>query len=350
MKLEVSQTEFGKVDEQTVHLFTIKNDNGMEVACIDYGCIITKILTEDHNGKAENVVLGFDTMEDYHRYSQHFGEVIGRFAGRIKGGQFELDGKNYSLPQNENTNHLHGGKRGFGGVVWHAEIIRREDEAGVEFSYISPDGEEGYPGTLKMKVIYLLNNQNQLVISYEGVSDEKTLLNVTNHTYFNLSGDLKRDVLDHVIRIKSDQFLELDRELLPTGQMANVEGEPFDLREGRQIRDGADSSHPQNLLAGKGYDHAFLLNENRQQEIVLSDEESGRQLVVETDQPAVVFYTGNKLGDDFDIRGTQSRKYLGACLETQGPPDSIHHPNFSSAILEKGEKYHSTTTYSFSTK
>lgn len=348
--MEVLQTEFGEIDGKAVHLFTIKNDSGMEVSCIDYGCIITKVLIPDRDGKLENVVLGFDSVEDYQRYSPYFGAVVGRVAGRIKGGQFQLDGKSYTLPQNENENHLHGGEKGFSQVLWDAEMIRRENEAGVAFSYTSPDGEEGYPGTLKIKVIYLLTNENELKISYDAVTDSKTLLDVTNHTYFNLSGDLKRDVLDHVIQMKSDRFLELNEELLPTGEIIDVEGTPFDLRNGRKIREGVESEHPQNILAGNGYDHAFLLNASNHEEIVLADEESGRQIVVETDQPAVVFYTGNQLGDDFDIRGTRSRKHLGACLETQGPPDSIHHPNFSQAVLDKDENYHSTTTYSFKVK
>jgi aldose 1-epimerase len=345
-KMEVKQEKFGEKDGQTVHSFTLKNDNGMKVSCINYGCIITKMLVPDQNGKLENIVLGFDSIEEYDQYSPYFGAVVGRVAGRIKKGQFELDGKGYMLAQNENQNHLHGGPKGFSTVLWNSSVIENDKEAGVRFSYRSPDGEEGYPGNLEMNVTYILNNDNELVITYNGVSDQTTLLNVTNHSYFNLSGDLKRDILDHTLTMKSDQFIELNNELLPTGNLIDVENTVFDFREGRKIHDGAQSSHPQNILAGQGYDHPFLLSANHQQEITLVDEESGRKLVIETDEPSVVLYTGNQLEDHFQIRGVQSRKHLGLCLETQGPPDSIHHPHFKSAILEKGKKYNSRTVIS----
>jgi aldose 1-epimerase len=345
--MDVSQTKFGKIDGQTVNLFTVKNDNGMELSCINYGCIITEILVPDMHGKIENIVLGFDTIEEYRRYSPYFGAVVGRVAGRIKNGQFELDGKDYKLTQNENQNHLHGGNKGFSHVLWNVTIVEKKNKAGIEFTYTSPDGEEGYPGNLEMKVTYILNNQNELVISYNGIPDEKTLLNVTNHTYFNLSGNLEQDILDHDLTMKSDRFLELNDELLPTGGLCDVEDTPFDFRTGRKIREGADSSHPQNILAGKGYDHPFLLGGNHKREIILADEKSGRKLVIETDEPGVVLYTGNQLEEDFQIRGVQSKKHLGICLETQGLPDSIHHPHFQSAILEKGTEYQSKTKYLF---
>ncbi|HEX7066386.1 MAG TPA: aldose epimerase family protein [Bacillales bacterium] len=347
--MEVSKEKFGEISGQTVHLFTIKNDKGMTVTCLDYGCIITKILAPDRDGEVENIVLGFDSLEEYLEHSPYFGAVVGRVAGRIKEGQFELNGQSYSLPRNESQNHIHGGPKGFSHVVWETAVFEKENEAGVEFSYRSPDGEEGYPGNVDIKVIYRLNNRNELVISYDGVSDQDTLLNVTNHSYFNLSGNLKRKILDHTLTLKSDQFLELDRELLPTGQVVDVENTPFDFRKGQKLQRGPASSHAQNQLVGNGFDHPFLLSGNDQEEIILVDEESGRKLVVETDQPSVVLYTGNQLQENFHIRGTRSEKYLGVCLETQGPPDSIHHPQFQSAILEKGKAYHAETTYHFTT-
>lgn len=337
----------GEIDGQTIKLFTLKNDHGMELSCMNFGCVITKILAPDICGRFENVVLGFDTLREYEKYSPYFGAVIGRVAGRIKDAQFELNGNRYKLSRNENQNHLHGGLKGFSHVLWDANIIERNRNAGIEFTYTSPDEDEGYPGKLEMKVTYLLNNQNELLISYEGISDRKTLLNPTNHSYFNLSGDLKRDILDHVLTVKSDQFLEIDDELLPTGNLIDVENTPFDFRKGRKIREGVCSSHPQNILVGNGYDHPYLLRNNHQQEIILTDKESGRELVIETDQPSFVLYTGNQLEDDFQIRGVQSRKYLGICLETQRPPDSTHHPHFQSVVLEKGEVYHSETKYRF---
>ncbi|RBW71144.1 aldose epimerase family protein [Bacillus taeanensis] len=346
--MNVLQKKFAVLDGQTVHSYTLKND-AMEVTCINYGCIITKILTPDQNGVLENIVLGFDSLEEYQKFSPYFGAVVGRTAGRIKNGEFELDGQTYILPQNENNNHLHGGIEGFDRKLWDAEVIEAENEVGVEFSYTSADGEEGYPGNLKVTVTYTLNNQNEFVISYHGVSDQKTLVNLTNHTYFNLSGNLKRDVLEHELTINSNQFAELNMELIPTGEFIDVNETAFDLREGKKIREGVESGHPQNLLAGKGYDHPFLLNENNHKEIVLFDEESGRKMIVKTDEPSVVLYTGNKLEGQFDIRGTKSRNYSGLCLETQGLPDSIHHSHFPSCVLEKDEEYFTKTTYMFST-
>ncbi|MCP8967957.1 aldose epimerase family protein [Ectobacillus ponti] len=341
--MDVQKQVFDELDGQAVHSFTITNDHGMAVTCISYGCIITDILVPDANGVRENVVLGFDSIAEYQQYSPYFGAVIGRVAGRIAGGEFELNGKTYKLAQNNGQNHLHGGLKGFDRVVWDAEII----ENGVVFSYVSPDGEEGYPGTLHVKVTYTLSNDNELVISYHGVSDQDTLLNMTNHTYFNLSGNLKRDTTEHVLLIKSDRFGELTEDLLPTGAALPVEGTAFDFREGRKLVDGVRSEDAQNVLAGRGYDHPFLLNENFAQEIILADAESGRRLIMETDQPAVVLYSGTQMTDDHSIRGVQSRRYLGLCLETQGLPDAIHHPQFPSVVLKKDAAYKAVTKYKF---
>ncbi|MGF6947655.1 galactose mutarotase-like enzyme [Neobacillus sp. B4I6] len=220
--------------------------------------------------------------------------------------------------------------KGFDKVVWDAAMIENEQEVGIQFSYISPDGEEGYPGNLTIKVTYTLNNKNELSIHYYGQTDQKTLLNVTNHSYFNLSGNLKRDILNHSLTIKSDKFLELNNELLPTGNLLDVENTPFDFNDERLIKSGAASDYPQNLLAGNGYDHPFLLKTNHDNEITLKDQESGRTLTIETDEVCVVIYTGNSLSSEGEIRGVPSRKHLGICLETQGLPDAIHHSHFPS--------------------
>ncbi|HET7627611.1 MAG TPA: aldose epimerase family protein [Bacillales bacterium] len=345
--MEVFQRKFGEVDGKNVTLFTVKNDNGMEVSFIDYGCIITKIVQPDASGNLQNVVLGFDSMEEYLQFSPYFGAVVGRVAGRIRRGTFELDGKRFTLAKNENEkNHLHGGKKGFSDVVWDAEIVENEKEAGAILRYTSGDGEEGYPGMLALKVTYLLTDANEWVVTYEGKTDEATLLNMTNHTYFNLSGDLQRDVLDHTLKLPSEKFLEIDEELLPTGRELDVEGTAFDFREARPLRNGANSAHPQNKLAGGGFDHPFMIETRKP--IVLTDETSGRQLTVTTDQPCVVVYSGNQLDDSFDIRGTRARKHLGVCLETQKPPDAIHHPEWSSVVLRENETYRAKTTFSFS--
>lgn len=345
--MRVFQEKFAKLAGQTVTSYTMVNDQGMEVTTIDYGCTITKILVPDRNGLVENVVLGFDTLEEYQQYSPYFGAICGRHAGRIANAEFTLDGTTYPLAKNNDGNHLHGGVQGFDKVVWNSVVIEEKDSIDLEFSYLSKDGEEGYPGNLQMKVTYTLNNDNELVIVYEGVSDQRTVVNLTNHSYFNLSGNLKRDILQHTLTLKSDRFLELNEELIPTGEILPVEDKVFDFRTGRKIVDGTESTDPQNVMVGNGYDHPFLLAENRNKEIQLYDEESGRGLVIETDQPAVVLYTGNMLGEDFSIRGVPSRNHLGLCLETQGLPDSLNHPHFPSVILEKGEEYIAVTKYKF---
>lgn len=345
--MKIIQREFGSIHDGVITSTTLVNDHGMEVTSINYGCIITNIMVPDQNGQMENVVLGFDTIEDYEKHSPYFGAVIGRVAGRIKGGTFELDGAPYQLEKNNMGNALHGGKKGFDKKVWEVDVKSEDEESSVVYRSISQDGEEGYPGNVEIKVTYCLSNANELTISYEAVSDKKTLLNVTNHSYFNLSGDLKRDILNHALKVKSDSFLGLDDELIPTGEVLSVANTSFDFRESRMIQDGVSSSHDQNILAGNGYDHPFLLSENGNQEIVLSDEGSGRVLTIETDQPAVVLYTGNQLSSNFEIRGVQSQKYLGICLETQGLPDSIHHPHFPTNILEKGDVFRSKTIYKF---
>jgi len=346
--MNIRKEEFGKLEDATVYAYTLENDRGVKVACLDYGCTITKIITPDRNGKLENIVLGYDELEGYLNNSAYFGSVVGRVAGRIGGAEFTLNGNTYSLAKNENGNHLHGGVKGFDKVIWDVETEENAAEVSVKFSYVSPDGEEGYPGNLKMNVTYTLNKNNELSIQYEGISDETTLLNVTNHSYFNLSGDLKRDILDHELTLKSDQYLELQDDLLPTGKFADVEGTPFDFRQGRLIRSGAESDYPQNKLAGGGYDHPFVLNANRNEEIILKDPHSGRQMIVETDEVGVVVYTSNQLSGDDEIYGVIPRKYLGICLETQGLPDAIHHDHFPSWILEKDKPYSSVTTFKFS--
>ncbi|MBS4208256.1 aldose epimerase family protein [Bacillus sp. FJAT-50079] len=346
--MKITKELFGEIGQSKVYSFTFENESGVKVTCINYGCTITKIITPDKNGVMENIVLGYDQLEDYIDHSPYFGCIVGRVAGRIGGATFELDGKTYRLEKNENGNHLHGGAKGFDKVIWDANIIEHEDMAEVQFSYISPDGEEGYPGNLHMKVSYLLNNDNEFIIRYEGISDQKTLLNVTNHSYFNLSGNLKRDVQDHFLTLKSNEYLELNDELLPTGHVHNVEGTTFDFKEGRKIRMGIESEYVQNQLVGNGYDHPFLLSENHNEEIILEDRTSGRKMTVETDEVGVVVYTSNALPEGVEFYGVPSQKYLGVCLETQGLPDAVNHPQFPSWVLEKDQPFSSVTKYTFS--
>lgn len=345
--MQVKEKKYGEINGNTIKAFTMKNDDGMEITCTNYGCIIMKIIVPDKEGNFENIVLGYETLEEYVNDSLYLGAVVGRVGGRIKDAQFELDNQTYKLIKNEHNNHIHGGVKGFSRVNWHAKPFENEIEAGVTFNYLSPDGEEGYPGNVDIKVTYKLNNENELIIIYDAVTDEKTPLTVTNHSYFNLSGNLKRDVLNHSLKLKSNKFLELDYDLIPTGKLIDVTGTPFDFTQEQSIKTGVNSNDVQNVLVGQGYDHPFLLDSNHDEEIVLKDPHNGRTLTVETDEVGVIVYSGNGLGEGTSICGIPSRKYLGICLETQGLPNAVHHPTFPSVILDKNDKYHSMTKYRF---
>ena len=345
--MKILDRVFGSYNGEPVIEYTLTNDAGMAVSCLNFGCVIRKIIVPDRNGHFENVVLGFDDFNDYLEYSPYFGAVVGRVAGRIKDAKFELDGLEYQLAANKYPNHLHGGKRGFNSIIWKTKIVEQEDAIGIKFSYLSPDGEEGYPGNLDICITYLLSNTNELSITYEARTDRKTLVNLTNHSYFNLSGNLKRDCSEHKLQLESDRYLELGPDLLPTGKMIESKGTTFDFREGRELKSGIKSTHPQNLLAGNGYDHPLLFTKTGENTIMLSEKENGRSLLVTTDQPCVVLYTGNQLEGLYSIAGIRARNYLGVCLETQGLPDAIHHPEFPSVILNPDEVYCSTTKYRF---
>jgi aldose 1-epimerase len=338
---------FGSYEGESVTEYTLVNDYGMMVSCLNYGCVITKIIVPDRHGNFENVVLGFENFEDYTEWSPYFGAVVGRVAGRINGASFELDGKEYHLADNDYPNHIHGGKKGFNSVIWKTEIIEEENAVGLKFFYHSPDGDEGYPGNLDTTVTYILNNKNELDITFEGKTDQKTVVNLTNHSYFNLSGNVKRDCSEHILQLESDQFLELGEGFIPTGKMIDTKNTPFDFKYGRRLRSGMVSSHPQNVLVGNGYDHPLVFTKKGENTIMLSDDESGRSLLVSTDQPCVILYTGNQLEGPYSIAGVRSRNYLGVCLETQGFPDAIHHPEFPSVILNPEEVYYSKTVYRF---
>lgn len=345
--MKIEERIFGYDHEEKVIEYTLTNDLGMSVSCLNYGCVITKIIVPDCNGHFENVVLGFDHFGDYLQHSPYFGAVIGRIAGRIQNAQFELDGIEFKLAANEQPHHLHGGKKGFSSVIWKVEPIELENAVGLRFSYLSPDGEEGYPGNLDTNITYLLSNENELSITYEARTDRKTIVNLTNHSYFNLSGNVKRDCSKHILQVESDRFLVLGPDLIPTGEIQESKDTPFDFNQSRSLLSGIKSSHPQNVLVGHGYDHPLLFTKKGNNKIMLSDHESGRTLLVTTDQPSVVLYTSNKLEGPFHVSGVQARNYLGVCLETQGLPDAIHHPAFPTVILNPEEMYCTTTKYQF---
>ncbi|MFY4773616.1 aldose epimerase family protein [Metabacillus sp. RGM 3146] len=349
--MEIEKRLFGMLNDRNISAYTLKNDHGIEMTCIEYGCVITKLLVPNQNGKAENIVLGFEHLDGYLNHSPYFGAAVGRVAGRIKRGEFTLDGKEYQLDKNDGNNHLHGGDEGFSLKIWSAETNKGEDEASIRFTYSSRAGEEGYPGQADVSVTYTLTNQNELIIRYRGETDEPTLMNMTNHTYFNLSGSLDRTILDHKLFMNSSTFLELDEESIPTGKLVEVDETPFDFRKEQKLKTGKESNHPQTILAGNGYDHPFVLDKNLDgPEIILTDEESGRVLKVNTDQPCVILYTSNKLTDSVTLQdGVQVQKYLGVCLETQKHPDAIHHEHFPSIIVDENERYEAMTKWSFDT-
>ncbi|MDX8343114.1 aldose epimerase family protein [Rossellomorea sp. YZS02] len=339
--MNVIKKPFGQYEGHGVDSYTLQNDSGMEVMFITYGGAITNMLAPDRKGKFENVVLGFDTLEQYVEHEHYYGALIGRVAGRIGGAGYSSHGKRVELTANENGNHLHGGDKGFNRVIWTVgNVAVEKDEVSVYLSYLSPDGEEGYRGNIKVDVTYTLTNANEFTIAYRAVPDHDTPINMTSHSYFNLSGDYKEDILSHTLQMNADEILDLAGDLVPTGKLIPVEGTPFDFHDGKTILAGMQSG------LEEGYDHAFVLNK-KDRGISLWDEKSGRAISVETDQQSVVLYTGNHLTDDVLTGGVRGRSHLGLCLETQGFPDAVNHPHFPSVTVKKGDVYSASTTFRF---
>ncbi|MGE8203444.1 aldose epimerase family protein [Heyndrickxia sp. NPDC080065] len=342
--MNIVEKQLGELQDQPVYSYTLTNHQGMSVTCLNYGCIITDIQTPDREGRIESVVLGFDEWEDYLKWSPYFGAVVGRVAGRIKNAQFELDGNVHYIEKNEGENHLHGGHQGFSHKIWATNPFKEKDEIGIRFAYTSPDGEAGYPGNLYMEVEYRLNDENEFIISYKGTSDKKTIVNLTNHSYFNLHGKLKKDISNHRLFLNSDRFLALNEQLLSTGEIIDVSETVFDFQNGRMINEGFTRGNPQNVIVGYGYDHPFIFKENEEKKAILFCEESGRKLAIETDQPGVILYTSNQLEGDYLIRGVKPCRYLGVCLETQ----RLHQLDLPSIILDRDQEYRAKTKYKFS--
>jgi len=345
------KTSFGKTpDGQNVDLYTLANKNGMQVAITNFGGIVVRIKTADRQGKTDDVVLGYDSLDGYVNDAAYFGAVIGRYGNRIALGKFTLDGATYTLARNNGENSLHGGIKGFNKAVWQAREVAAKDGPSVELTHTSKDGEEGYPGNLSVKVVYTLTDRNELKIDYSATTDKKTVLNLTNHSYFNLNPG-GSDVLQHVLMIQADKFTPVDAGLIPTGELRSVAGTPFDFRKPTAIGVRIEQDDEQ-LKLGKGYDHNFVLN-RRGKGVELAarvvEPTTGRVLEVLTSEPGVQFYSGNFL--DGSIRGKGGKMYgrrSAFCLETQHFPDSPNHPKFPSTELKPGEKYHTTTIYRFS--
>jgi aldose 1-epimerase len=351
-KANITRAPFGSApDGATVELFTMTNAGGMQVQATNYGGIVTSIKVRDRDGALGDVTLGFDSMDDYHKNSPYLGAIIGRYANRIGGARFELDGRTYKLAANNGPNTLHGGVKGFDKVVWAAEPFQRQGEVGVVFTHTSPDGDEGFPGALTLRVTYTLTDRNELAFDFHGTTDKPTVVNLTQHAYFNLAGEGSRDVLDHVLTINADRYTPVDANLIPTGALASVAGTPLDFRTATPIGARINTEHPQ-LKLGKGYDHNFVIN-RQGSELVLAarveEPQSGRVMEVHTTEPGVQLYTGNHL--DGALVGKSGKPYgerHGFCLETQHFPDSPNKPSFPTTTLRPGEEYNSKTVYTFS--
>jgi aldose 1-epimerase len=350
-KAGVQSQPFGSVDGRAITLFTLTNSHGMEVRAMNYGGIIISIRVPDRNGQVADVVLGHETLEGYRPNPPYFGAIVGRYANRIANGTFKLDGQTYSLPKNDGPNTLHGGSIGFDKVVWDAEPLKGRN--GVAFDYLSQNGQDGFPGNLRVKVTYTLTNANALEIDYEATTDKATPINLSNHSYFNLKGEGDGDILDHEIMINADRFTPVDKNLIPTGELRPVKGTPFDFTQPTKIGARIDDNYDQ-LLLGHGYDHNFVINRNGGGMVLAArvyEPTTGRTLEVSTTQPGVQFYTGNFL--DGTITGKQGHVYkrrYGFCLETQHFPDSPNHPSFPNTILRPGETFHQKTVFKFSAK
>ncbi len=352
--LSIQKAAFGILpDGQRTDIYTLRNGNGMEVRITNYGGIITHLFVPDRAGKLADVVLGFDSLPPYLQEHPYFGAIIGRYANRIAKGKFTLEGKTYTLATNNGDNHLHGGLKGFDKYIWMAETKENEKEVTLSLYRVSPDGEEGYPGNLHIQVEYTLNNMNELRIYCAATAEAPTHVNLTNHSYFNLTGDPSNSILGHELQINANAYLPVDKGLIPTGELRNPGGSAFDFREPKKI--GRDiGSDDEQLHLGGGYDHCFVLNRDREKlspqlAAIAHDPSSGRVLEVWTTEPGMQFYTGNFL--DGTLTGKGGKVYgrrAGFCLETQHFPDSPNQPDFPSTVLKPGRTFRSTTVYKFS--
>ena len=354
VKKGIRVSPFGTMDDGTaVSLYTMTNSQGVVMQVINYGGIITSLSIPDRNGIMEDVVLGYDSLAGYLRSNPYFGSLIGRYGNRIARGKFSLDGKPYTLATNNGANHLHGGVKGFDKVFWNIAEHPADNGVAIKLTYRSKDMEEGYPGNLDVTVIYVLTDNNELELSYEATTDKTTIVNLTQHTYFNLTG-ATRDILSHHLQLNADHFLPVDPTLIPTGKLESVSNTPFDFKREQRIGSRIQARDAQ-LKAGNGYDHCWALVKKSPDSFdtaaVLYDSISGRQVTVSTTEPGIQFYSGNFL--DGSITGKRGVVYnfrYGLCLETQHFPDSPNQKNFSSVVLEPGKTYRTRTTYAFSVR
>ncbi len=343
---------FGKTkDGRQVDLYTLTNRNGMEASIMTYGGIVVSLKTPDRNGRLDDVVLGFDDFDTYLKPPPYFGSIIGRYGNRIGGARFSIGGVEYKLPANDGPNTLHGGVNGFDKVLWKARDISDGAAQRLELTYLSKDGEEGFPGNLSTTVVYSLTADNELRIDYSAVTDKDTVVNLTNHSYFNLAGPTGGDILGHEMTIYADRFTPVDKNLIPTGELRPVEGTPLDFRKPTVIGARINEEDEQ-LKLGGGYDHNFVLTSGGGALALAAkvhEPTAGRIMEVFTTEPGIQFYTGNFLDGSFTGRGGKIyARRTGFCLETQHFPDSPNKPQFPSTLLKPGAKYQTTTVYKFS--
>ena len=341
IKSGITKATWGDIDGKEVFLYTLTNSKGVQVKISTYGGTVTSWTAPDKHDKVSNIVLGFDSLSGYLAKPPYFGALIGRYGNRIAKGKFKIDTTQYTLATNNGANHLHGGNKGFDKVLWDANTIS-DTVATLLLSYTSKDGEEGYPGNLKVSVRYILTDDDELKIEYNATTDKPTPVNLTNHSYFNLTGNAVNTILDHILMIAADNYTPVDSTLIPTGEIKSVKGTAFDFTSPKKI--GRDIAAVQG-----GYDHNFVLNKkdtSLQKVAVVSDSISGRSLEVYTTQPGIQFYTGNFLDGTFKTReGNPINKNAALCLETQHFPDSPNEPAFPTTILQPGQNYHSLTVY-----
>tara|TARA_B100000427_G_scaffold325922_1_gene333660 strand:- start:461 stop:1621 length:1161 start_codon:yes stop_codon:yes gene_type:complete len=353
-KVSITKSFYGKTkDNKKVDLYSFKTENGMQVDIINYGGIITSLKVPDKNSNIEDIVLGYNKLEDYINENPYFGSIIGRYGNRIAKGKFNLNGNQYTLATNNDENHLHGGNIGFDKVIWEAETKINSNSSSLILKYLSRDMEEGYPGNLYTTVTYKITNDNSVEIKYEAQTDKTTVINLTQHSYFNLSGDFNQSILNHKVKINANQFLPVNKSLIPTGNKLNVSMTPFDFRNYKEIKKDINADDLQ-LNYGNGYDHCWVLNDYKNGYRLVASafhEESGRLMEVYSDQPGLQFYTGNFLDGSLPQKEEGFYNFRsGFCMETQHFPNSPNQPDFPSVTLNPNEKYNSKTTYKFKIK
>ena len=353
-KVSITKSFYGKTkDNKKIDLYSFKNENGMQVDIINYGGIITSLKVPDKNGETEDIVLGYNKLEDYINENPYFGSIIGRYGNRIAKGKFNLNGNQYTLATNNDENHLHGGNIGFDKVIWEAETKINSNSSSLILKYLSRDMEEGYPGNLYTTVTYKITNDNSVEIKYEAQTDKTTVINLTQHSYFNLSGDFNQSILNHKVKINANQFLPVNKSLIPTGNKLNVSMTPFDFRNYKEIKKDINADDLQ-LNYGNGYDHCWVLNDYKNGYRLVASafhEESGRLMEVYSDQPGLQFYTGNFLDGSLPQKEEGFYDFRsGFCMETQHFPNSPNQPDFPSVTLNPNEKYYSKTSYKFKIK